>query len=66
MCQAHVYLVRDGQEEEVVRDVILLERTEEGVRLYTFFEEPQTIAAEVAQVDLLKHTVRLVPKEVES
>jgi predicted RNA-binding protein len=65
MCQARVYLVRDGQEEEVLRDVILLERTPQGVRLHTFFEEPRLLAAEVAQVDLLKHTVRLVPKEEE-
>ncbi len=66
MCQARVYLVRDGQEEEVLRDVILLEQTPAGVRLHTFFEAPQVIPAEVARVDLLKHTVHLVPKEAKS
>jgi len=63
MCQAHVYLLQEGEEEEILRDVIRLERTAEGVRLSTFFEEPRTVAAEVVEVDFLKHAVRLAPKE---
>lgn len=65
MCQATVYLARDGQEklEEIMRDVILLEPTEEGVRLSTFFEEAQTVRARLARIDFLKHTVTLVPEE---
>jgi predicted RNA-binding protein len=31
MCQATVYLVHDGQEEEIMKDVILLESADEGV-----------------------------------
>jgi predicted RNA-binding protein len=63
MCQATVYLVQDGQEKEIMRDVILLEPAEEGVRLQAFFEEPVIVQARVNRIDFLKHTVTLVPAE---
>lgn len=61
MCQATVYLVQDGQEEELRRDVVLLEPVEEGLRLQALFEEPVTVQARVERIDFLKHTVTLVP-----
>ncbi len=65
MCQATVYLDRNGQEEEIMRDVILLEPEEEegGLRLQAFFEEPVTVKARIARIDFLKHTVTLIPTE---
>jgi len=63
MCQATVYLVRDGQEQEIMRDVVLLEPVEEGLRLQAFFEEPVTLQARVERIDFLKHAVTLVPAE---
>ncbi len=63
MCQAHVYVVRGEQEEELMRDVILVERTPQGIRLHTFFEEPRLVAGEILSVDLLKHAVRLILEE---
>ena len=67
MCQATAYLAREGQErsEEIMQDVILLETTADGVRLSTFFEEPQTVRARIGRIDFLKHTITLVP-ELES
>jgi predicted RNA-binding protein len=67
MCQATAYLAQDGQErsEEIMQDVILLETTADGVRLSTFFEEPQTVRARIGRIDFLKHTITLVP-ELES
>ncbi|MGC9334313.1 MAG: CooT family nickel-binding protein [Anaerolineae bacterium] len=63
MCQAIVYMVQDNQEKEVMRDVILLEPVEEGVRLQAFFEEPVVLPARIGRIDFLKHTVTLVPAE---
>jgi predicted RNA-binding protein len=63
MCQATVYLVEDGQKTELVRDVILLEPVEDGLRLQVFFEEPVLVKARVSHIDFLKHTVTLVPLE---
>ena len=63
MCQATVYLARDGQEEEIMRDVVLLEPVEDGLRLQAFFEEPVFVKARVSRIDFLKHSVTLVPVE---
>jgi predicted RNA-binding protein len=63
MCQATVYLVSDGKETEVMRDVVLLEPVDEGLRLQAFFEEPVVIQARVDRIDFLKHTVKLTPLE---
>ena len=63
MCQATVYLAQDGQEEEIMRDVILLEPVGEGLRLQAFFEEPVIVKARVSRIDFLKHSVTLVPTE---
>jgi predicted RNA-binding protein len=63
MCQATVYLSQHGREEEIMRDVILLEPVEEGLRLQAFFEEPVLVQAAVSRVDFLKHTVTLIPTE---
>jgi predicted RNA-binding protein len=65
VCQAIVYLAEDGQEKEIMRDVILLEPLAEAVRLEAFFEEPVTVVARVARIDFLKHTVTLVPVKEE-
>ena len=65
MCQATVYLARDGQEKEIMRDVILLEPAGDGLRLQAFFEEPVEIKARVSRIDFLKHTVTLEPVEGE-
>jgi predicted RNA-binding protein len=59
MCQASVYVIQDGQEKEIMRDVILLESARNGVRLATFFDEPQTVRARVRRIDFLKHRVIL-------
>lgn len=63
MCQAIVYLSRNGQEEEIMRDVIWLESAPEGVKLSTFFDEPKMVRARIERIDFLKHTVTLVPQE---
>jgi predicted RNA-binding protein len=63
MCQATVYLSQDGQEKEIMRDVILLEPVEDGLRLQAFFEEPVTVKAKVSRIDFLKHSVTLVSTE---
>ena len=63
MCQATVYLDQEGHLEEIMGDVILLELAENGVRLATFFEEPQFVRARICHIDFLKHRVLLQPLE---
>ena len=63
MCQATVFLSKNGQEEEIMRDLVLLEPVEGGLRLQAFFEEPVVVKARVSRIDFLKHSVTLVPTE---
>ncbi|MGQ9600058.1 MAG: CooT family nickel-binding protein [Anaerolineae bacterium] len=65
MCQATVYLNREGQEKEIMRDVVLMEPIQEGVRIQAFFEEPVVVRARIGSIDFLKHTVILVPWDEE-
>ena len=51
MCQAVVTLAQDGQEKEIMRDVILLEPVEGGLRLQAFFEEPVVLQARISRID---------------
>jgi predicted RNA-binding protein len=60
MCQATVFLAQDGEKKELMRDVILLEPVEGGLRLQAFFEEPVTVQARIERIDFLKHTITLV------
>jgi predicted RNA-binding protein len=63
MCQATVLISKNGQDEEIMRDLVLLEPVEGGVRLQAFFEEPVVVNAQVRRIDFLKHTVTLAPME---
>ena len=61
MCQSTVYMRRNGEEEEILKDVILVEPVDDGVKIQGFFEAPQVIPARIATIDLLKHRVVLEP-----
>ncbi|MGD8464915.1 MAG: CooT family nickel-binding protein [Anaerolineae bacterium] len=63
MCQATVYLVHDEERTEIMRDVVLLEPLDHGLRLQAFFEEPVEISAQIDYVDFLKHEIILRPME---
>jgi predicted RNA-binding protein len=63
MCQAKVLLIKDGQEEEIMKDVIELEVRPEGIWLKSFFEDPRLVEGEIVGIDFLKHRVLVKPKE---
>jgi predicted RNA-binding protein len=65
MCQATVFVARDGEMEEVMRDVISLKAEEGSVTIQSFFDPPQSLHARVRTIDFLKHTVTLEPTEKE-
>ena len=63
MCQATIYMVRDRQRQEIMRQVTRLVLVDEGVQLEAFFEPPRTVAGRITEIDFLKHTVTLAPLE---
>jgi predicted RNA-binding protein len=57
MCQTAAYIVRDGEEELVLQDVITVVPSEGGVRLVNLFGEEKTVPGRIRQIDLLTHRV---------
>ncbi len=61
MCQSTVYMRKGDQEEELLRDAILVEPVEDGVKIQGFFEAPRVVPAKILTIDLLKHRIVLEP-----
>ena len=60
MCQMNVVLDHDGEQENIMNNVTLLEVTDEGVLVSTLFEEPKLVkSARVKNIDFLNGRVIL-------
>ena len=59
MCQSSVYLEKDGKEQEILKDAVLVEPVDEGVKIQALFESPRVIKARIKKIDLMKHRVIL-------
>jgi predicted RNA-binding protein len=60
MCQMNVVLDHDGEQENIMNNVTLLEVTDEGVLVSTLFEEPKLVkSAQVKNIDFLNGRVIL-------
>lgn len=63
MCQSTVYMRKGTQEEVLLRDAILVEPGPGWVKIQGLFEPPQTVAARIVTIDLLKHRIILEARE---
>jgi predicted RNA-binding protein len=62
MCQMSVVLEKEGKEEVIMENVILLEAKEEGIEVSTLFDPPKLVpGAMVKRMDFSSGTVTLVP-----
>ena len=59
MCEATVYLTDDGQEKEIIQDVVLVQPEGDAWLLVTLLGEQRLVRGTVNKVDFLKHTVHL-------
>jgi len=59
MCQATIYRRGNG-EVEILRDVISLERTEEGWIAQSLFGESKRFQGRIERIDFLKHTITMI------
>ncbi|OAG28739.1 CooT family nickel-binding protein [Thermodesulfatator autotrophicus] len=62
MCQAIALWLKDGQEKEIMRDIVEIEIKPDGLVLKSFFEEPKKVEGEIVAIDFLKHKVFIKPK----
>jgi predicted RNA-binding protein len=63
MCQATVYRETRNDREEILRDVVSMERTDEGWWVTPLLETPRKVQGEITRIDFLKHTVTLTQEE---
>ena len=59
MCEASVYVMRDGQEEKILQDVILVQPEEEAILMSTLLGERRLVPGRISRIDFLKHTVHI-------
>jgi predicted RNA-binding protein len=62
MCEATAYLLKNGQEELVLKDVDVVEPDGDNVRLVNIFGEQKILKAEIHSLNLINHKVLLVEK----
>ena len=63
MCEAIVYLVKDGKQEQIMRDVVLLQPEDDSILLAELLGERKSVRARIQKIDFLRHTVYLTPIE---
>ena len=64
MCEATVYLTEDGQEQKIMRDVMLVQPEGDAYLVVNLLGEQKLVRGTIEKIDFLKHTVHLIhPKE---
>ena len=61
MCEAKVFLEKNGERELVMGDVVSITPTSEGVELVDLFGERKPVAAQIKEMKLLEHIIVLAP-----
>ncbi len=57
MCQSTAFVVSNGKEEVVMRDVALVEPKEEGIRLVDLFGEEKLVKGRIIRINLMEHKI---------
>ncbi|MFN3505584.1 MAG: CooT family nickel-binding protein [Caldimicrobium sp.] len=63
MCQAKIWVLSQGQEKEIARDITHLEVLGEEIVLKSFFEAPKRIKGKIREIDFLKAKVLIESDE---
>lgn len=61
MCEAAVYLLRDGQEELLLESVDQLEAREAQIKMVSIFGEQKEVRAKIKLFSLVDHKIILEP-----
>ena len=62
MCEATAYLLKNGQEELLLKDVDVIEPDGDNLRIVDIFGEQKVVKAEIHSLNLIDHKVFLVEK----
>jgi predicted RNA-binding protein len=59
MCEANVYLVKEGKEELVLEDISILRPEKDELYLQNIFGEQKRIKARIKEMNLIDHRILL-------
>jgi predicted RNA-binding protein len=59
MCEAKVYVVKNGDEEQIMQDVVLVQPEGETCLLVNLLGEQKLVPGCIERIDFLNHTVHL-------
>jgi predicted RNA-binding protein len=59
MCEANAYLLRDGEEELIMKSVDILRPETNGIYLQDIFGGQRTIKARIREMNLVDHRILL-------
>jgi predicted RNA-binding protein len=59
MCEANAYLLKEGKEELILEDLMILRPEQEGLYLQNIFGEQKRIKARIKELNLIEHRVIL-------
>ncbi len=62
MCEAKAFLVTGDQEEEIMRDVVLVQPEDDSFILINLLGEQKLVRGSIKRIDFLKHTIVLEKK----
>jgi predicted RNA-binding protein len=57
VCEASVYLVKDGEEKKIMQDVIFVRPEGDTVFMATLLGEQKMVPGRISRIDFLKHIV---------
>jgi predicted RNA-binding protein len=59
MCEANAYMVREGKEELVMEDIMILRPENDGLYLQSIFGEQKRVRARIREMNLVDHRIIL-------
>lgn len=59
MCESHAYIVRDGEEEKILDDVIFLRPEDDKVVLRNLFGDEVTVKGTIEEIQFMDHKILL-------
>ena len=63
MCEASAYIIKDGHEELVLKDVDKLENEDGEIKLVNIFGDQKRVKARLKALSLVEHKIILEPTD---
>lgn len=59
MCEAKIYMAKNGDEQRIMQDVVLVQPEGDAYLLVSLLGEQKLVQGRIERIDFLKHTVHL-------